>query len=54
MTLDPETVRRLHDEWAASQPDDAPTFDGPDGNQFFADDEAFWEATEAEERKARN
>jgi hypothetical protein len=45
--LDPEAVRRVHDDWAERQPPEAPTFGGPDGNLYFADDEEFWQAVEA-------
>lgn len=40
-----------HTRQVASQPDDAPTVGGPDGNQYFADDERFWEMIDAEESK---
>ena len=41
-----DEVRRLHDSWIHSQPPDTPTFGGPDGNLYLADDEAFWRAVE--------
>ena len=40
--LDAETAGRIHDEWAARQPADAPTFSGPDGNLYFSADAEFW------------
>ncbi len=48
MELDSATVREIHDRWAAAQPLDAPTFGGPDGNLFFADDEELWAAIDRE------
>lgn len=46
MKLDLEVVQRLHDEWAARQAPDAPTFGGPNGNLYFADDADFWTMVE--------
>jgi hypothetical protein len=52
MPLDPNTARRIHDEWVARQPANAPTFGGPDGNQHYADDEELWQLIDEAEAAA--
>jgi hypothetical protein len=44
-------VHRIHAEWADSQPANAPTFDGEDGNLYFAQDDDFWREVEAAARR---
>ena len=46
--LDSTTIREIHERWERAQPADAPTFGGPDGNQFFADDGDFWAEVDRE------